>query len=207
MALRGLRNGKHPTPRGAGCSREKSSSIAAEGTKSGSGTTSATGLRTRQTRSRTGAVQALGDGAGGIHGRKRRLVGEKAVRCAEKRQSGRFGHTKLFRVIYQLLTTTGCGWPNQKAQHMGFPEKRVNRFLDAEMGKFRCFPVTRRHPGAKGQKSPLKTIRTPPSPPGFMHHGTERVPRGADRDPASQRAAAKSRDSTRDRAAPSSPDP
>ena len=199
MALRGLRNGKHPTPRGAGCSREKSSSIAAEGTRRGSGTTSATGLRTRQNRSRTGAVLALGDGAGGIHGRKRRLVGKKAVRCAEKRQSGRFGHTKLFRVIYQLLTTTGCGWPNQKAQHMGFPEKRVNRFLDAEMGKIRCSPVTRRLPRAEGQKSPLKTIRTPPSPPAAS---APRNGASACRDPASQQAAAWPRDRTRDRAAP-----
>jgi hypothetical protein len=56
-------------------------------------------------------------------------TGEKAGDQAEKRQTGQFGHTKLFRVIYQLLTTTGCGWPNSRAQHMGFSEKPVNWFL------------------------------------------------------------------------------
>jgi hypothetical protein len=127
-------------------------------------------MRTRQMPSRTGEVRAIGNGEGGIHGRKRRLVGKKAVRGAEKRQSKRFGHTKLFRVIYRLLTTMGCGWPNQKAQHMGFRGKRVNRFLDSIMGKNRCFLPHTPTAGADG----IFSLWKPPEPYFTAHTGDRR---------------------------------
>jgi hypothetical protein len=143
LRVTGFANGENTRRRVApGAHAINSGSNTAEGTGNGSRTTNAAGMRARQNPSRTDKVRTLSSGEGGIHGRKRWLIGKKAVRSAEKRYSERFGHTKLFRVIYRLLTTTGCGWPNQKAQHMGFPEKRVNRFLGAKLGKFCCFRAT-----------------------------------------------------------------
>lgn len=137
----------------------------------------------------------MGDGREASHGRRRRLDGGEETKDAEKRRSGRFGHTKLFRVIYRLLTTTGCGWPKAKAQHMGLVEKPVNRFLVRKVENSRAegtpdaahraapvlgkiSPVTalpkgaHRPPPGRRPRSPraacrVKPLGTAPNPPPF----------------------------------------